>query len=296
MRDLTIIGAGPAGISAFIEAERLGLTAVVVEKGDAGGVLGCARRIENFPPFPAQTGRDLAARFRERFFGLRPEVVMDEAVSVETEKGECRLRVVMKGGNALLSRAVILAVGQSHYSPPELGTVKDVVTFPGERLPLPGDSVIVYGGGDAGFDQALLFADIGCEAKIFCRGRARAKPALASEARLRGVDVLEGFELASAKRDGPVVTATFRGGGGRIVVAQAGLLLAALGKRVPHLTLDGWTLEALLREGVSESGEMAVGRIFAAGDVRRGRYRNVAVAVGDGVMAANGAAALLKGG
>ena len=292
--DLVIIGAGPAGISAAIEAARLGVRALIIEKSRVGGAVWYARRIENFPPLSSISGKALGTMFQKRF----------ERTGVEPENGEIKeisagvgggFELISGTGQSLKARAVILATGQVNHLPHELAAFRNYLAFPGDICPSEGDDIVVYGGGDAAFDQALLFRDRGCGVGIFCRRAPKAKESLLREACHRGIPVNEGFVLESAARNGAATEACFQSPDGNRIIVRCSSLLAALGKSVPDITLCGRPLRDLLKKGVQESGELDFRGIFTAGDVRRGTARNIASAVSDGIMSANGALAYLKG-
>ena len=80
MRDLVIIGSGPAGLSAAIYAKRAKLDVVVIEKaGYSGGQIITTERIDNYLGLPEIDGFSLGNRFREHADKLEAEFIDDEA-------------------------------------------------------------------------------------------------------------------------------------------------------------------------------------------------------------------------
>ncbi len=292
--ELAIIGGGPAGISAAIEAARLGITALVIEKSRVGGAVWCARRIENFPPFSSRSGKELGTMFEIRFAGAGVKLIEGEVTGISFGiRGGFELATAT--GEILKADVVVLSTGQVNHLPPELFSCASNLAFPGDMVPSEGDDIVVYGGGDAAFDQALLFRDGGCRVRLFCRSAPRSKMSLVREAGLRGVHVNQGFTLESARTSGAATEACFIGVRGEKRIVRCARVLAALGKVVPDMDICGRPLPDLLKDGVGERGELKAPGIFAAGDLRRGRMRNVAVAVADGIMSANAALSWLKG-
>jgi thioredoxin reductase (NADPH) len=112
--DLTIIGAGPAGLAAAVYAASEGLRTVLVERRAPGGQAGQSSRIENYLGFPAGvSGSELARRAitQARRFGAEMMTVQ-EACALEV-RGPARV-VRLSSGAELSSHAVLIATGVSY--------------------------------------------------------------------------------------------------------------------------------------------------------------------------------------
>lgn len=84
MRDLVIIGSGPAGLSAAIYAKRAKLDVVVIEKaGYSGGQIITTERVDNYLGLPEIDGFSLGNRFREHADKLEAEFIDDEVLKIE---------------------------------------------------------------------------------------------------------------------------------------------------------------------------------------------------------------------
>lgn len=296
MSGLVIIGAGPAGITAAIEASRLGIRTLVVEKGEVGGTVSCARRIENYPPFPAVSGRALADGFRKRFMDAGRKIVAGEASEIVAGGARTApFKVILKEGPVLGARAVIIAVGQRNRIPAELTAFRGAFLLPGECHAGANEKVVVFGGGDAAFDQAMLFRDNGADVELFCRSAPRARRPLVNEAASLGIGVSRGHALLSALRAKRGVTATFRSDIGGTYSVDCAHLLVALGKEVPEMNICGTDLREMSKGAFPGNYGPLAGGIFLAGDVARGTERYIAAAVADGMIAANRASEMLGG-
>ncbi len=163
--DLVIIGGGPAGLSAGIYATRSGLNAIIVDKGNAGGLAEEAPYVENYLGFKGIKGEDLVKEFKEHALDyleiserneVKDIVIEDDRYVVKAERGEYR------------AKGIIFATGTTHKKlnvPGEdelLGKgVSYCVTCDGYFFR--GKKVAVIGGGNSGAIAAIYLRDIGVE-------------------------------------------------------------------------------------------------------------------------------------
>ncbi len=167
--DLAIIGGGPAGLSAGIYAIRSGLEAVIIDKGNAGGLAEEAPYVENYLGFEGIKGEELALKFKEHAMGYidiseRNEVrnVMKDNDGYKIECEKCTYKV----------KAIIFATGTTHKKLNVSGEdefygkgVSYCVTCDGYFFK--GKRVAVIGGGNSGAVAAIYLKDIGAEPVIY---------------------------------------------------------------------------------------------------------------------------------
>ena len=112
--DLTIIGSGPAGLTAALYAAREGISTLVIERAGIGGQAGVTERLDNFPGFPeGVSGAEFADRLRRQAERFGVEILQaQEVVAVELE-GDYRL-VRTADGSEYRSWAVLLAPGSTY--------------------------------------------------------------------------------------------------------------------------------------------------------------------------------------
>lgn len=272
--DLVIIGGGPAGLAAGIQAVHMGLKTVVLEKGTWGGRLRMARRVENIPGLlEPLKGVEVVGRIVSQ--ARAKGVLMERQVctSVDYRAPLFRISGAMRDYR---SRAVILACG-TRSRPLELPGPTDVSTrlfYSWRDLPeIQGKTVAIVGGGEAAFDQACSLAEQGASVTVLIRSqRPRSFKALVEEAESLGVRFFTDTEIRAAEvRDGRLVLEI---SGPHESTLSVDYVLSAVGVEPVGIDL---THRAAERRGQD---------LHWAGDVRSGRYRQAAIAFGDGIRAA----------
>lgn len=292
--DLIIIGAGPAGLTAGIYAARSGLKALVIEEKIAGGTLGDAPVIENYPGFEKVSGAELAQKIVAQCRKLGAAIhEFEKAVKLDL-KGEEKVVETDKG--VYRARAVIIASGSS-YS--ELG-VPGEKEFKGRGVsycgicdgPLfKGKRVLVVGGGNSAVVTALYLAELASEVKVAHRREAfRAEEARVKALLEKGnVEVFWNTELREIK-------------GGKLV--EKAILFNNKTGEVKELPIDGVFVQVgeipnsqLAKEAGVEADEHGyvivdvrqrtnLPGVYAAGDVTNHPVKQVGTAVGQGITAA----------
>jgi len=164
MHDVIIIGAGPAGLSAALWCDDLGLDTLVLESGDeiGGQLKQVYNRIENYPGLNLANGHELIAQISE---GIKDKD-FDLWTSVEIESINPKAKkVFLRSGEELQAIALIFATGVRRR---RLG-IPGEADFQGrgiiesatrDRQLLAGRDVCVVGGGDAAVENALLLAEV----------------------------------------------------------------------------------------------------------------------------------------
>jgi thioredoxin reductase (NADPH) len=188
MQDVIIIGAGPAGLSAALWCDELGLDTLVIERAPeiGGQLLRVYNPVENYLGVCASNGRELrdlfAAQVEDKEFDLWTEAEI-EGVDLKAK------RVRLLSGEELQSIALIIATGVRRR---RLG-VPGETEFEGrgvlesarlERERVAGEDVLVVGGGDAAAENALLLAETSATVTLVHRGKSlRARPEFAERVR-----------------------------------------------------------------------------------------------------------------
>lgn len=162
VRDLIIVGAGPAGLGAAVYAASEGLDSLLVETEAPGGQAGSSSKIENYLGFPTGiSGQELASRalHQAQKFGARMMVAHS---IVKLDCAQRPYKLVLDNGTALSARAIVIATG-AQYKKPAIPNLKKFegqgvyygATFMESQL-CGGDDIIVVGGGNSA-GQAAVF-------------------------------------------------------------------------------------------------------------------------------------------
>jgi thioredoxin reductase (NADPH) len=184
MYDVLIIGAGPAGLSAALWCDELGLDALVLERNaKIGGQLhSIFNEIENYPAARFENGaafaESFAAQIADRDFDLWTEAEI-ESVDIRGKK------LALRSGEQLQSISIIIATGVRRRAlgiPGEKEFAGKGIIESGtrDRELYAGRDVCVIGGGDAAVENALLLAEACPTVTLVHRGkRLRARPEFA---------------------------------------------------------------------------------------------------------------------
>jgi thioredoxin reductase (NADPH) len=316
MRDLVVIGAGPAGLAAAVYAASEGLDVLVIEATAPGGQAGSSSRIENYLGFPTGvSGQELAARAytQAQKFGA-DLVVASDATALACDR--MRYAVEVDAGEQIPARAVIIATGAQYRKLPlnnlsryEGAGVYYAATFMEGQL-CGGEEVVVVGAGNAAGQAAVFLADIAARVHVLVRGqelrasmsrylirRLEDHPAITVHfgTELHGVDgelhveSMEWWHNQTGQTERRNIRHAFLMTGARPSTQwlEQCLALDAHGfiKTGSDLSADDlqdfeWPLARapyLL--------ETSLPHVFAVGDVRAGNVKRVASAVGEGAIA-----------
>ena len=168
LRDVVIVGAGPAGLAAAVYAASEGLDALVIEASSPGGQAGSSSRIENYLGFPTGiSGQELAGRAYAQAQKFGADVMIAKgAAELTCERKPHGVR--LDDGATIPARTVIIATGARYRKPSlaNLGQFEGVgvyysATFMEEAQLGDGDEVIVVGGANSAGQAAVFLAQTG---------------------------------------------------------------------------------------------------------------------------------------
>ncbi|MCA1630172.1 MAG: NAD(P)/FAD-dependent oxidoreductase [Acidobacteria bacterium] len=302
MHDVLIIGAGPAGLSAALWCDELGLDALVLEgRAEVGGqLLWVHNPVENYLGSRAADGREL----RDRFAAQVADAEFDLWTGVEIESVDLSAkRVALRSGEELQSIFMIVATGLRRR---RLG-VPGEAEFAGrgmiesaarDRELFAGRDVVVVGGGDSAVENALLLAEVCPTVTLVHRGRKLSARAQFAE-RLQGTHCVTVFTESELVRviGGERVEAVEirrRGALKPFQMAVGGVLVRVGYEPNTELFRDQVELDGGGYLRVTNEYETTVDNVFAAGDVASRLAPTISGAVGAGATAAKIIAARLR--
>ncbi|MGH7357188.1 MAG: thioredoxin-disulfide reductase [Candidatus Rokuibacteriota bacterium] len=294
VRELVIVGSGPAGLTAALYAARGNLDPVVVEGIQAGGQLMLTSDVENFPGFPdGIMGPELMAKFREQAIRFGAEFITADADRLDLSASPFLVKV---GNDEYAGEALVLATGASAR----------MLGLPGEHALLGkgvstcatcdgffyrGKEIAVVGGGDSAMEEALFLTKFADKVTVLHRRDAlRASAIMADRAMANpNIEFHWNTVVDDVVGEGAVehltLTDTVTGEGSKLDVAG---LFVAIG-HTPNTNLVRGQID-LDPEGYvltpGNSTITSVEGVFAAGDVQDRVYRQAVTAAGSGCMAA----------
>lgn len=315
--DVSIYGAGPAGLSAAVYAASEGLSTVLVEREAVGGQAGTSSLIENFLGFPGGiAGADLAERARQQAVSFGAEILLiREGIKAEFRAG--LIHVDLADGTVLRARANVCATGVEYR---RLGVAREdryagTGVYYGAALseaPLCADEdVLVVGGGNSAGQAAMHLSTYARHVTLLVRGErlaasmsdyllSRLKQApnvtIATDQQITALAGEQHLAQVSIKNRSTGAERTVDTG--RVFVLIGGAPNTDWARDTDILRDPGGYL--LTGADLLDAGrppavwglarppfylETSVPGSFAAGDVRHGSVKRVASAVGEGAMA-----------
>src|SRR5450432_540004 len=175
VRDVIIVGAGPAGLAAAVYAASEGLDVLVIEARAPGGQAGSSSKIENYLGFPTGiSGLELASRATTQAQQFGAGMLIARSV-VQLQCGRRPYQVVLDSGDTVPTRAIVIATG-AQYNKPRLANLEK---FEGEGIyygatyiesPLcEGEEAIVVGGGNSAGQAAVFLSQTARQVHVLVR-------------------------------------------------------------------------------------------------------------------------------
>jgi thioredoxin reductase (NADPH) len=314
--DLTVIGAGPAGLAAAVYGASEGLSTVVLEPEAIGGQAGTSSLIRNYLGFPTGvSGGDLAVRAYTQAWNFGAEYVYGNSATGLRAEGS-QLAVMLSDGSEVRSRAVIVATGMTYrrLGIPSLDALTGAGVFYGaaatEARAMQDREVFVVGGANSAGQAAVHLARYAGQVTVLIRGQSLADSM--SEYLIREIEsapnIAVRYKVAVTGGEGrnrleSLTLTDLETGASKTAAAAALFVLIGAEPRTQWLPSAvrrdqrGFVLTGndLLENGRPHADwplqrmpmflESSLPGVFAVGDVRYGSLKRVAAAVGEGSIA-----------
>ncbi len=294
MKDLIIIGAGPAGLSAAIYAMRAGIDMLLIEKIAPGGLVMTTYEVENYPGFAEPVpGWELMSAMESQARRLGAAIESGEVLSLDKgEDGAFTLK--MADGAELRARSVICASGARLMKlgvPGEDRFIGRGVSYCAtcDAAFFKDKTTAVVGGGNTALEEAVYLTKFASRVYLIHR-----------RDEFRGVKILQDRVFANQKIE-PVLSSVVTSINGESKIDSVSITNKKTGVK-SELAVDGVFIfigyepvTAYAPAHVkNERGELLVDMqmhtplegLFAAGDLRQGSIRQIVAAAADGATAA----------
>src|SRR5215467_9513982 len=313
LRDVVIVGAGPAGLAAAVYAASEGLDALVIEASSPGGQAGSSSRIENYLGFPTGiSGRELAGRAYAQAQKFGAEVMIAKgAAELACEHNAYGVR--LDDGATISARTVIIATG-ARYRKPSLANLAEFegagvyynATFMEEAQLGDGDEVVVVGGANSAGQAAVFLSRAGRRVHLLVRSGSlsvsMSRYLVRRIEETSAIQVKTHTEIAALEGTGHLERVLWRDSTGAVTNHNIRHVFLMTGAEAStawlsgHITLDS---KGFIKTGSDlTSDDLAAAQwpldrlpylletsrpgVFAVGDVRCGNVKRVASAVGEG--------------
>jgi len=315
VRDLVIVGAGPAGLASAVYGASEGLDVLLLETYSPGGQAGSSSRIENYLGFPSGiSGNELAGRAYTQAQKFGAQMLLTTGTRLICDRKPYQIE--LEGGTKIRARAIVIATGAKYRKLP----IDNLLRFEGvgvyygatfvEAQVCSGEDVIVVGGGNAAGQAAVFLAESTKHVYIVVRGsgltNTMSKYLIRRIEQTPNVTVLVDTEVDSLEGVDHLERVTVRNTQtGETEEKNVAHVFVMTGANPNTAWLNGCVVldnKGFIKTGHDLSSEELTGAhwplsrqpylletslpgVFAAGDVRAGNVKRVASSVGEGSIA-----------
>ena len=294
MRNVVIIGSGPAGLTAAVYAARANLSPLLVEGWQSGGQLTTTTEVENYPGFAKGImGPDLMKEMRTQAERFGTELLTGDVTAVDFEQRP--FTITVDAEQTIRAKTVIIATGASAI---QIG-LKNEARLMGHGVStcatcdgffFRGKELIVVGGGDSAMEEAIFLTKFATKVSIVHRRDKLRASKIMQDRALKNekitfvwnsvVEDILGSDVVAGVRLKNLIT-------GKTTEQPCAGVFVAIGHR-PNTNLFSGQLDMDVKGYIRTTQGTAtnVPGVFAAGDVQDSTYRQAVTAAGSGCMAA----------
>ena len=282
LEEVIIIGAGPSGLAAALQLKRYGVYPLIFERDQIGGLLHNANLVENYPGFPGGiSGPELVRIFKDHVWINSLRIKPENVEELTHHNGVFQ---VVTSDQSFQARIVVIATGTkprifTDFEIPE--DTRDLIFY--EVYPVMDrkeQHIAIVGAGDAAFDYALNLGKRN-EVLVLNRGeKISCLPLLWQRAKeIPSITYLPNTSISSlVSKSGQGLLLECRTPDGSKSI-QVDVLIGAIGRDAQLDFISGQFSKKAIQL-------VSHGDLYYVGDVANGLYRQTAIAVGDGILAA----------
>ena len=294
--DVIIIGAGPAGLAAAIYTSRAALSTLVIDESSSGGQVKTTHQVANYPGFVEPiAGHELAGNMRKQAekYGTKFKLAADITALQLSDQEKW---VELDEGDKYTAKFVIIATGSS----PRLLNIPGEKDYKGSGVSYCATcdaefykdrDIFVIGGGNSAMEESLLLLQFVKSITVIHQfDELQAEKITADKVTMNPkVNILWSHEPRAfyKKENKMVVEAEYLKTNKRIRLERDGIFIFV--GLVPNSAFLKSTPIQLTKHGYIITGpqmETNIRGVYAAGDIRNKKYRQITIAVGDGTIAA----------
>lgn len=293
VKDIIIIGGGPAGLTAAIFSSRSGLDTLVIDNYITGGQVGTCDNIENYPGFMQISGAEFSEKITEQAKKNGAEIIQFEEIkSIELSENKKEIHMSDKIFSA---KCVVISSGAAPIPLP----INDEEKFRGRGIHYcavcdgalyKGKTVAVIGSGNSAVDEAYFLSNLAREVIIIVRkdGFKAEKRLLDRIQKKNNIKIMYNSEIVEAegtdKLDTIIIKNSKSSNTNRMKIDGVFVYIGSkpnsdLVKDYAETDENGYII-------TDDKMMTSISGVFAAGDIRVKPFRQITTAVSDGTIAA----------
>lgn len=297
--DILIIGAGPAGMNAALNAVRAGRSVIVIEKETIGGQISFAPKVENFPTVFSSPGADIMNSLYEQISQWDIEVALEEVIDIKKMGSDFIIKTDM---DEYTAKAIIIASGVKHKTldiPREQDLIGNGVSYCAlcDGQFYENKDVAVIGDGNTALQYSMLLATY-CKSVTICTlfDKFFGDKTLVDRLTTKdNITVKHNLKLTTLIGEKELEALEFIDETNKKITLPISAVFVCIGQVPNNSIFKG--LVKLDKNGyiiANENGETSTSGVFAAGDCRTKSFRQMIGALSDGANASFSACKYLE--
>ncbi len=302
--DLTIVGCGPAGLTAAIYACRANLNVIMIDKNSPGGKVITTASVENYPGFNEISGPDLSLKFFEQAQNLGAKFIFNDVLDIQTDVNENFKFVKLKNEKIIKTKAIIIATGMINRKigcPNEDELYQKGISYCAicDGAIYKNQPVAVIGSGRSAVEEAIFLSNIASDVTVISN-----KPEFNADAKeiehlksVSNVKIYFQTDTLSFNGSDKLTSLTLRNQlTNEIFNLNVNAAFIFIGFLPMSPTINGQSILSKESNFIDVDHRMQTNYpgIFAAGDIVNKKVRQISTAISDGTIAALSAVDYIK--